>query len=80
LRCSPRRTPRYGIGNATLDGVPFTIDSHGGTAYVQREVWSSRTLSPGAHTLTIEWGAAKNMASRGYVIDVHAMEVLDMTY
>ncbi|MRR11421.1 hypothetical protein EG835_02830, partial [bacterium] len=68
--------PDYGIARVTLDGgTPFDVDMYSATHQRKQTVWSASGLSPGAHTLRIEWTGRKNAASTLTYIAIDALDV-----
>jgi hypothetical protein len=61
----------------SLDGgAAQTVDLYSARMLFQQRVYRTGLLTEGAHRLVITWGAAKNPASSGYLIDLDAVGVL----
>jgi N-acetylmuramoyl-L-alanine amidase len=72
-----KKGPDYGKAVVRVDGGSAKeIDLYSSTPVYGQLVYSTRGLSPGAHTLTIESGQTKNAASTGYLVSVDALQVL----
>jgi N-acetylmuramoyl-L-alanine amidase len=72
-----KTSPYYGRALVSLDGgTASEVDLYSPTALYQQRVYGTGPLSPGAHTLTVEWGGTRNPASAGYLVDVDAFSVL----
>ncbi len=69
--------PRYGKAKVTVDGATSaTVDLYSSTSEYQKAVWTTGTLNPGVHTITIEWTGTKNAAASSYRVDVDAFDLL----
>lgn len=67
--------PAYGIATVTVDGgPPQEVDLYSPSLAYQQRVWSSGTLSPGPHTVLIEWTGRKNGASTGTYVGLDALK------
>ncbi len=72
------KTPTYGKMKVTLDGtIISTVDlySGGATTLYKQTVWSSGYLTPGDHTVKLEWTGTHNAASTGNTIALDAVDV-----
>ena len=70
-----KKAPSYGIARVTLDGTKtLLVNLYGSVAAYKKAVWSSGFLTPGEHTVTIEWTGTKS-GSTGTTIDVDALDV-----
>jgi hypothetical protein len=70
------RGPQLGIANVYLDGAAVgSVDAYSANTTVQAVLYTSPTLSPGPHTLTIEVTRTKNAASTDFYVAVDAFDV-----
>ena len=67
--------PSNGIAKVTLDGVTYYPDFYSKSLTTQQSVWSV-SLLPGSHTLVIQRNGTKNAASKGYTINIDALDIL----
>jgi PKD repeat protein len=66
--------PQMGKAKAYLDGAgPLVVDLYSST--LKLVTLSKTGLTPGTHTLRVEVAGQKNPSSRGYVVDIDALEV-----
>jgi N-acetylmuramoyl-L-alanine amidase len=71
------KSPVCGIASVNVDGgTAQTVDLFSATESWQQNVWSTGTLAPGDHTVTIECLGSKNEASGGTDIGVDAFDVM----
>ena len=60
-----------GVAKVTLDGTQtFTVDQYSAATLYQQKLWDTGQLSPGAHTVTIDWTGTKNGLSTGTSVRV----------
>ena len=65
-----------GQARVTLDGgTPFYVDLFSLTTAHQQTVWSTSGLTNTVHTLLIEYSGLKNPSSRGYYVDLDALDI-----
>jgi len=70
------KAPQYGQARVSLDGgAPVIVDSYGSSVAYQQRLWATWGLTPGPHTLRIEWTGMKNPASSGTMVRVDAFDV-----
>ena len=70
------KAPQYGKAIVTLDGgAPVTVDTYGASVAYKQRLWAVWGLTPGPHTVRIEWTGTKNAASTGTVIRLDAFDV-----
>jgi hypothetical protein len=68
--------PIYGKASISVDGkTPVTLDLYAPTMMYRQVVWSTGTLSDGAHTVRITCSGSKNTYSQGTYINVDAILV-----
>ena len=66
----------YGIARVTVDGgTPVLVDLYSPSFLNQQSVWSTGTLSPGPHSVKIEWTGQRNPASSFTYVSVDAFDV-----
>ena len=66
----------YGKAAITLDGVDKgTVDLYSATELYKQTLWSSGTLSSGAHTLVVAYTGTKNASATDYNISVDAFTI-----
>jgi Peptidase family M28 len=71
-----KKGPTYGIARVTLDGrQTFTVDLYSRGAAYQQTVWKTDVLSPGLHTVTIEWTGTKNALATNTNIGLDAIDL-----
>ncbi len=67
----------YGKAWVSVDGGPRQfVDFYRYSAAYKQVVWSTGYLAPGEHTIEISWSGYKNWLSRGYSINLDAVDVL----
>ncbi len=72
-----KKDPSYGIARVKVDGTDAgTADLYSSTASYLQTVWSTNTLEPGRHTVTIEWTGDKNTAATGTTISLDAFDIM----
>ena len=60
-----------------VDGADAgTADLYSSTTSYLQTVWSTNTLEPGRHTVTIEWTGDKNPAATGTTISLDAFDIM----
>ncbi len=70
-----KKAPSYGIAKVTLDGTKtLSVNLYSSVATYKKAVWSSGFLTPGNHSVTIEWTGTKS-GSTGTTIDLDALDV-----
>jgi bacillopeptidase F len=75
--CIAKRGPIYGRARITVDGIDRgTVDLYSATGEWQQEIWATKTLEMGPHTITISWTGLKSEASSGAYINVEAFDVI----
>ena len=57
-------------------GLPFLVDTYGGSTQYKQMVWNTGMLAPGTHTVTIAWSGDKRNSAAGYNIGVDTFDVL----
>ena len=71
------KDPSYGIARVKVDGADAgTVDLYSSAASYLQTVWSTTTLEPGPHTVTIEWTGDKNTAATGTTISLDAFDIM----
>jgi Peptidase family M28 len=71
-----KKSPVYGMARVTLDDSKvFAVDLYSATTRYGQTVWSTGTLSPGYHTVTIQWTGAKNARATAANIGIDAVDV-----
>jgi hypothetical protein len=71
-----KKGPSYGIARVTLDGEQkFAVDLYSRSVAYQQTVWKTDLLSPGLHTVTIEWTGTKNSAATNTNIGIDAIDL-----
>lgn len=69
--------PGNGIAGISIDGGPETsVDFYSPTQAGNRPLWTSLTLPPGDHTITVRVTGTKNTSSTGASIVVDRMDIL----
>jgi cell wall-associated NlpC family hydrolase/N-acetylmuramoyl-L-alanine amidase len=69
--------PAHGKAKLFLDGAaPVTVDLYSSTELWKQRVWNSGLLTPGTHTLTIQWSWGRNKSSTGTYMSLDAVEIL----
>jgi cell wall-associated NlpC family hydrolase len=72
-----KKSPVYGMAKVTLDGgTPVAVDLYSAKEAFKQKVWETKTLTPGTHTVKIEWTGTKNTAATGTNIGVDAFDVM----
>jgi hypothetical protein len=72
-----KKSPAYGAASVSLDGgAPVMVDLYDAVTLWQQPVWETGVLSPGTHTVTIQWTGEKNPAATGTDIGVDAFDVV----
>ncbi len=71
-----KKSPKYGKALITLDGKKLgTIDLYSSKTLYQEKVWGSGRLSPGEHTVIVEWTGTKRSAATDTNINIDAVVV-----
>jgi hypothetical protein len=71
-----KKSPVYGKARVTVDGgSSHTVDLYSADTRWQQKLWDTGVLSPGAHTVKIEWTGATNPSAIGANINVDALEI-----
>ena len=71
-----KKSPFYGKARVTLDGGdPAVVDLYSATTLNKQNVWSTRLLAPGSHTVRIEWTGTKNAAATNTNINLDALDL-----
>jgi hypothetical protein len=71
-----KKAANYGIAKVTLDGTKtFNVDFYSATTYYKKTVWSSGFLTPGDHSVKIEWTGTKRAVATGTNINIDAVDV-----
>ena len=77
LAWTAKTAPWYGKARVRLDsGDWFLVDLYSPTPAYKQVVYTTGVLTPGIHTLRIEWSPQKNPASWGYQIDVDTFDII----
>ena len=72
-----KKSPVYGKAKVSLDGgAPETVDLYSDSEQWQQQVWTSGILSPGSHTVTIQWSWGRNGSATGTNLSFDGVEVL----
>src|SRR5665811_696186 len=71
-----RKSTSSGIARVTLDtNAPVTVDLYNSSSLYKQKVWSSGTLTSGAHLVTIEYTGTKSSRAYGTGINIDAVDV-----
>jgi lipoprotein-anchoring transpeptidase ErfK/SrfK len=71
-----QKGPTYGIAKVTVDGTQTSdVDLYGPSTLYQQQLWDTGQLSPGAHTVKIEWTGTENPLSAGTWVGVDGLLV-----
>jgi hypothetical protein len=71
-----KKSPSYGKARVTVDGGdPVVVDLYSATTLNKQNVWSTRSLAPGNHSVKIEWTGTKNAAAANTSINVDALDL-----
>jgi Peptidase family M28 len=71
-----KKSSVYGVAKVTLDGkTTFTVDLYSPTVLYQQKVWDTGTLTPGYHTVKIQWTGTKNSRATATNIGMDAVDV-----
>jgi hypothetical protein len=72
-----KKSPVYGIAGIRLDdGAAVLVDLYSPTTVYKQRVWSTGFLTPGDHTVTIEWTGKKRPAATGTYVNLDAVNVI----
>ena len=71
-----KRSTAYGYAKVTVDGTPYTVNLYSATTLYRNKVWSSPFLTPGNHTVTIQWTGTKGASTGGTNINLDAVDVI----
>jgi cell wall-associated NlpC family hydrolase/N-acetylmuramoyl-L-alanine amidase len=72
-----KKAPQYGKARVSVDGgTPVTVDLYGATAQYQKTIWNTGLLSPGQHTVAIQWTGTKNASASACNIGVDAFDLI----
>ncbi len=70
------KLPTMGIVRVTLDqGAPVEVDLYSAGYYHQQRVYSSGNLTPGIHTLKLEYSGLKNPSASATTINFDALDI-----
>jgi hypothetical protein len=71
-----KKSPVYGKAKVTLDGgAPVTVDLYSPGTLWQEKAWTTGDLTPGTHTVRIEWTGAKNSSATATNISIDAFDI-----
>jgi hypothetical protein len=69
--------PVFGIARVSIDGGAGTdVDLYAATTAYKQKVWSATGLTPGQHTLRIEWTGTKNTAATAANVGIDAVDIV----
>jgi N-acetylmuramoyl-L-alanine amidase len=72
-----KKGPQYGKAWVRVDGGPaITVDTYSARTQYRTAIWATGLLSPGEHTVTIQWTGSKNSRASGYNVGVDAFDLL----
>jgi hypothetical protein len=77
LKVIAKKSPSYGKATITLDGTTtFTVSLYNATTLYKQVVWSSGFLTPGDHTVKVEWTGVKSVSTGGTNVNLDAVDVI----
>jgi beta-N-acetylhexosaminidase len=72
-----KKSPAYGKASVSVDGGPaVTVNLYNSTTVWRQQVWRTKWLTSGTHSVTISWTGTKSAAATATNINVDSFDIL----